>query len=319
MLNWSEQVKGLSSIGPANSPVSSEGKSLDDLIECYSRNREELGERLLKDGAILLRGFDIKNANDFESVIQKITEDWKPYIEGQSQRQRVQGQVYTSTEYPASQHITLHNELSYASEPPRTIAFFCETPPATGGQTPILDCRDFRQHLEGGVLEPFTEKGVRYVKNMHGGKGFGKSWQDHFESQDREEVEGYLKKGDVDFEWLPNNTLRTSQFRPASVQHPQTNEWVWFNQVDLWHYTNLGKQGDALVKMLGEANLPTHAFYGDGSPISAETINTIRQARLEQAIIFDWQAGDILLADNWLMAHGRTPFTGARRVLVAMS
>ncbi|CAM5231048.1 hypothetical protein SANTM175S_04757 [Streptomyces antimycoticus] len=33
----------------------------------------------------------------------------------------------------------------------------------------------------------------------------------------------------------------------------------------------------------------------------------------------DWHTGDLLLIDNMLVAHGRRPYTGTRRVLVAMS
>jgi alpha-ketoglutarate-dependent taurine dioxygenase len=33
----------------------------------------------------------------------------------------------------------------------------------------------------------------------------------------------------------------------------------------------------------------------------------------------DWQVGDVLLIDNVAVAHGRRPFTGDRRILVAMS
>ncbi len=32
-----------------------------------------------------------------------------------------------------------------------------------------------------------------------------------------------------------------------------------------------------------------------------------------------WQEGDILLIDNMLAAHARSPFTGPRKVLVAMA
>jgi hypothetical protein len=33
---------------------------------------------------------------------------------------------------------------------------------------------------------------------------------------------------------------------------------------------------------------------------------------------FPWQAGSAVLIDNLLMAHGRNPYTGPRKILVAM-
>ena len=35
--------------------------------------------------------------------------------------------------------------------------------------------------------------------------------------------------------------------------------------------------------------------------------------------LFRWQAGDLLVLDNVLAAHARMPFSGARRVLLAMT
>jgi hypothetical protein len=34
---------------------------------------------------------------------------------------------------------------------------------------------------------------------------------------------------------------------------------------------------------------------------------------------FNWQRGDVMVVDNVLATHGREPFTGERRILVAMS
>jgi alpha-ketoglutarate-dependent taurine dioxygenase len=45
----------------------------------------------------------------------------------------------------------------------------------------------------------------------------------------------------------------------------------------------------------------------------------VREVYRETAISFPWQPGDILMLDNRLVAHGRNPFTGDRKVIVAMA
>jgi alpha-ketoglutarate-dependent taurine dioxygenase len=39
----------------------------------------------------------------------------------------------------------------------------------------------------------------------------------------------------------------------------------------------------------------------------------------QKSVLFRWQEGDLLLLDNVLVSHGRMPFTGPRKILVAMS
>jgi CheY-like chemotaxis protein len=55
-----------------------------------------------------------------------------------------------------------------------------------------------------------------------------------------------------------------------------------------------------------------------GSPIEAQVIEELRQAYSEETITFPWQQGDILMLDNMLVAHGRAPYAGDRKILVSM-
>jgi len=74
-----------------------------------------------------------------------------------------------------------------------------------------------------------------------------------------------------------------------------------------------------LTELLEPEDLPQSVTFADGSPIAAEHILQIRERGLIRAVDADWHEGEVLLIDNVLVAHGRRPFTGSRRVLVAMS
>ena len=71
--------------------------------------------------------------------------------------------------------------------------------------------------------------------------------------------------------------------------------------------------------MMSESDLPRNAFYGDGTPIEDSVIEEINHIYRQEMISFSWQAGDILMLDNMLFAHGRNPFVGSRKVLVGMA
>ncbi|AHH97637.1 TauD/TfdA family dioxygenase [Kutzneria albida] len=69
----------------------------------------------------------------------------------------------------------------------------------------------------------------------------------------------------------------------------------------------------------GVDGLPRNVVYGDGEPIEDEVITLIKQVYDEARLRFPWQRADMLIVDNFLATHGRDPFGGDRRVLVATS
>lgn len=296
--------------------------SLHQLQQWMMQQQSWLEEALLRHGGILFRGFPVQTAGEFEQLVTTLAPTLVPYIQGHSPRSRVHNLIYTSTEYPATQSIVLHNELSYTAEAPRKVFFFCQTPPTTGGETPIVSSRLVYERLDPEMRDRFAQKQIRYIKNMHSkawSNLMGKSWQDQFETQDRSGVERYLSNAGIDFCWREDGTLHMQQIGRAIVSHPQTGETVWHGQPHLFHYSTYGAVGASLCRLLGEENLPLHSYYGDGTPISSHDIAVLRDLHLQHATLFAWQRGDVLMLDNYLVAHGRQPYTGDRRILAALA
>lgn len=290
---------------------------LDGLLALLS-GRDKIDRLLLERKALVFRGFEITPA-ELDAVLDRLLPSRLAYVHGNSPRTKLADNVYTSTEYPAEYTISMHNELSYAHTWPARLLFYCERAAATGGATPLVDGAAWLAAIDPAIREAFRP-GVRYVQNLHGGVGFGKSWQETFETVDRADVEEFLAGSGASWAWPSDGGLRISQLRPATIRHPVLGHEVWFNQADQWHVAALDAEtASALLDALEEDELPQSVTLADGSPIPSEYVTEIRDVGLALAVDVPWRAGDLMVIDNVSVAHGRRPFTGSRRVLVAMS
>lgn len=271
--------------------------------------------QLYEAGAILFRGFGVTDVDAFQRVAATLTDPADDSREESSPRTPVGGNAFTSTEYPPEYPIQPHNEFSYRLQWPHRLVFSCVTPAESGGGTPLTDCRRVLEALPPEIVERFERDGVLYIRNY---AGLGVSWQDAFGTTSQDEVDRYCRESDVACEWN-GSVLRTRQRRPAVVEHPVTGERTWFNHALIWNVrgTEPPEVRDALLKVPAEL-LPANSFYGDGSPIEEDAIEQLRRAYANATTRFHWEEGDVLLVDNALTAHGRDPYSGLRRVLVAM-
>jgi alpha-ketoglutarate-dependent taurine dioxygenase len=289
-----------------------------DLAGWAAANRALLDEKLFHHGGILFRGFNLQEPEDLEKTIQAVSGESLEYRERSSPRTAVSGNIYTSTDYPPSHPIFLHNENSYQSQWPLKIFFLCRQAALEGGATPIADGRRVRQHIAPEIQERFARQGWMYVRNF--GDGFGLSWQTVFQTTDKAKVEEHCRKSGIETEWKEGDRLRTRAVRPALVRHPRTGETLWFNHATFFHISTLEPDiRDPLLAEFGESDLPTNTFYGDGSPIEPEVMAQLREAYRRETVSFPWQKGDLLVLDNMVVAHGRAPFSGPRQVLVGMA
>ena len=280
-------------------------------------------------GVVLIRGFGIDSAQAFRAFCHAIRPDLRNYTGGDSPRTGVTDQVYTSTEYPSHLEVLLHNELSYAGWSPDRVFFGCLQPSETGGETQVADGRRIYHALPADVRDRFEGRGITYLQHLwdaEGEAGIGKSWQETFEMLDRQAVERYLTASGMEFEWTEFG-LRTRAHHPAVLEHPVTGEKCWHNQADQWHRgfdsvkLSFGAKDDPRFRpeTSGEESLGNHVTFGDGGEIDVADLQCIRDVSRRCEVLFPWRAGDVMVIDNILAMHGRKPFTGKRRVLVAMA
>jgi len=299
-------------------PDSRTGNTPASLTAWAKAERETLRELRLRHGALLFRGFGFAEPKDFQEFVALFT-NLQSYQGGASQRSKVDGLVYTSTDTAAHYEISQHHESAYTPAMPAIIGFFCALPSETDGATPLADARRVTARLPEELKNRFAEKGLRYINNLPDRFGFGKSWQAQFQSEDRNEVEAQLREGGYEWTWKPNGSLRTELRCDALLPHPETGERLWVNQADHWHPTGLREETRVkLAKVLSEADFPMNVVFGDGSPINEKDLECVRSAVHAEKTEFPWEKGDVLICDNFLVSHGRRSYTGDRKVYVAL-
>jgi alpha-ketoglutarate-dependent taurine dioxygenase len=274
---------------------------------------------LARHKALLFRGFAGRGADRFAALVAA-TSQGPPleYIDRTTPRTRLADGIYSSTIYPARHTIEQHSEGTYWRRWPGKLYFACDIAPASGGETPLTDNAAVLARLPAALRDAFATRGFTLKRNFN--KGFGLTWQDSFQTGDRREVETYCRGHDIEFEWRGGGVLATRQTWPAIRRNPRTGTLVWFSHAAFFHASSYHRDVmQGLVEACGPEELPYDTCFGDGTPISAQAVETIRAAIEAETDRFSWREGDVLMIDNMAVGHGRAPYTGERRILVAMT
>jgi amino acid adenylation domain-containing protein len=287
-----------------------------DPVEWAAGARDFVEAKLLRHGAVLFRGFGITSTDVFERFAANLATGL--FNEnGEHPRESVTGNVYTPVFYPPDQKLLWHNENSFNLSWPRKILFCCANPADTGGETPIVDSRQVYRRIDPQVRERWERLGVMYMRNY--GTGLGLDWRTVFRTEERSGAEDICRRGELRWEWAPGDRLRTRAVRPGVIRLPAGGDVSWFNQAQHWHISCLDPETrHSIEAVFPEEDFPRHAYYGDGSPIPDAEMRHILDVFSELEVSFPWQKGDVILIDNVLTAHARNPFTGPRKILVAL-
>jgi alpha-ketoglutarate-dependent taurine dioxygenase len=289
-----------------------------DEAEAWLRDsRAELRAGLDEHGAVYVRGLPMQTVDDFARLRDVLIQSATPYREKATKRSDFGNSVFSSTDLPPAQRINLHNENSYTTVFPGILLFGCLVAPASGGATPVADCRRVLRALPDEIVERGRKHG--WVLSRTYSEEMGLSWSTSFATASVAQVEAYCEENGIACSWTDDGELKTSQLRSAIITHPRTGDESWFNHLAFWNVWTLPESiRETLVDELGVENLPFNTSFGDGEDLVQADMDRINEAYERTMVRRSWQAGDLLLVDNLLAAHGRESFQGDRKILVAM-
>ncbi|MER0485011.1 amino acid adenylation domain-containing protein [Streptomyces sp. Edi2] len=289
-----------------------------DAASWVAEHRDALRAAVLEHGAVLVRGLELQHAAEVGAVVQRL--GLAPVTEKESfaPRQTYFEGVYTSSKWPPNQPMCLHHELSYTLEFPGLMLFACLGAPTDGGATGVADSTAVLDALPPDLTERFEREGWLLTRSYH--DEIGASLPEAFGTDDRGAIESYCRAHAIECAWQPDGGLRTRQRRSAVVRHPVSGRRCWFNQIAfLNEWTMAPEVREYLIDEYGADGLPFNTRYGNGDPLTEDTVQLLNKVYEAHTVRRPWQAGDLLLVDNVRTAHSREPFEGPREVVVAMA
>lgn len=287
-------------------------KTINETTDWLATQSSSLKDELATNGALLFRGFPIKNAEDFDKFSLVFNYGNFTYEESLSNAVRINKtpRVFTANEAPPEMEIFLHHEMAQTPIYPEKIFFCCLSAAEEGGATPICPSDKVYEALKKDHpvwLKKLTALGLKYSTLMPDknelNSGQGRGWRSTLSVTNREEAERKLKRLGYTWEWQEDySLLSTSPILPAVTELPDGRK-SFFNQVIAAHKGWKTKAG---------SSTPVVTF-GNGEHINEDLLNSIVEIAENLTRSLEWQTGDVLLVDNKSVMHGRYPFGGSKK------
>lgn len=292
--------------------------SLVSAAQWVESQREELLALATKHGAVLLRGFPVTRAEDFDVLIQSLHLPNFPYEKSLSNAVRINRtpRVFSANEAPPDVQIFFHHEMAQTPLFPRWIFFSCEIAAEQGGATPICRSDVLLERLaqaQPEFVKACEQKGLRYTNVMPNDNdaksGMGRSWRSTLGVESREAAENRLSELGYTWEWLDDGCLRATTPPLPAVVTMTDGRRVFFNQLIA-----------AFRGWKDERNDPSKAIcHGDGTPLDTEAVSVAVNLAEELAYDLAWHVGDVVLVDNMIAMHARRSFVGTRKVVASLA
>lgn len=305
--------------------------SLPDTERFIAWSRERRGlldELILRHGGVVLRGFPLDSAEDFNRFANLFPIYEHGYAGGMAPRRHVTGDVLESTYLTEGFKLSLHSEMAYMKSFPPRIAFFCQRASSVGGETIIGSLAELTRRIPPELRDKIERHKVRVVRN-YAPCGSSRNletiedtnqigWDEPFETESRTEVEQLCRKLGLDFAWNEDGGLTLFDLVDPFTVHPKTGGRVYRSSL----HTDITSERQGLSetrdRLIAMQKHPSGSFLDTGEKLAREEAETIHRIQEEIEISWQWRDGDLMILDNLQVAHGRNPYSGPREVHVAL-
>lgn len=291
---------------------------LSAAVDWVTERKDELLQLATKHGAVLMRGFPVADAEDFDAIIQALSLENFPYEKSLSNAVRVNRteRVFSANEAPPSVRIFFHHEMAQTPLFPRWILFSCEVAAEQGGETPLCRSDVLLQRLEQHFpqfVDDCRQRGLQYTNVMPDSddaqSGMGRSWRSTLGVDTVEQAESRLRELGYSWQWLDDGSLKATTPPLPAVTETEDGRSVFFNQLIA-----------AFCGWKDQRNDPSKAIrHGDGTLLDAVAVKAAADIAEELAFDLKWQVGDVVLVDNTIAMHARRPFVGTRKVVASLA
>lgn len=263
--------------------------------------------------------------------------------------------VHTASEFPGWRIIPAHCEMSFLPNPPNRIFFYAHHPnEGDGGETPLVDYRQVLRDMDPEVLNRFKTKKIRYIRHYYDETDefpasldpfTTKSWQSMFYTHDTEVVKQKCKDQGFVATWTkqtedgtPYGTLKLDHVMDATRINPKTGDEIWHNHMNVLHITAHTAEHafsaqylrsweqlayhyafEAYVVVmrfwLGDERLGQQTTHEGAEPMLESDVDHMRQMTWKNTRLEKHQKGDLVMLDNYRVAHARQPYSGDRSIL----
>ncbi|KAF6164258.1 hypothetical protein GIB67_010228 [Kingdonia uniflora] len=289
--------------------------NLPNFKTTIKHHKHWLESKLHSSGALLLRGFPVNTASDFNEVVEAFGYDELPSVGGAAPRINVIGRVFTANESPPDQKIPFHHEMAQVPEFPSKLFFYCEEEPRSGGETPIVLSHVIYDRMKERFPEfvgKLEKDGLIYTRILgvddDPSSPIGSGWHSTFLTKDKSLAEERAARLGMKLEWMEDGVKSVMGPIPAIKYDKTRGRMIWFNSM-VAAYTGWKDARNDPVKAV---------TFGDGTPLPADIIYDCLELLEEECVAIPWQKGDVLLLDNWAVLHSRRPFDPPRRVLASL-